>query len=113
MIYHMTLAKAWQALGPADDYVADSLATEGFIHCTGEPALLLVVANRFYHAIDGDFVILCIDPTQLQAELRWEAADGHLFPHLYGVLNRGAVRVVVPFPRDDAGNFLPPALPSV
>jgi uncharacterized protein (DUF952 family) len=111
MIYHMTLASAWQAVAGAAIYVADSLATEGFIHCTGEPALLVAVANRFYRTIEGDFVILCIEPTQLQAELRWEAADGHLFPHLYGGLNCDAVCVVVPFPRDAAGNFLPPQLP--
>lgn len=112
MIYHMTLASAWQAVDGAAVYVADSLATEGFIHCTGEPERLVKVANRFYRTIPGDFVILCIEPTQLQAELRWEAADGHLFPHLYGELNCTAVSSVIPFPRDDAGNFLPLRLPA-
>lgn len=112
MIYHMTPATAWQAVAGADCYVADSLATEGFIHCTGEPELLVAVANRFYRTIPGDFVILCIEPTQLQAELRWEAADGQLFPHLYGGLNCTAISHVIPFPRDAAGNFLPPRLPT-
>lgn len=111
MIYHMTLAREWDADAAADLYVADSLATEGFIHCTGEPALLTTVANRFYRAVAGDFVILCIDPALLQATLRWEPADGQLFPHLYGPLNRAAVRAVAPFPRDPEGNFLPPTLP--
>lgn len=110
MIYHMTPAGAWQAAEPTAVYVADSLATEGFIHCTGEPDLLVVVANRFYRSIAGDFVILCIEPAHLQAELRWEEADGNLFPHLYGPLECAAVSAVVPFPRDDAGNFLPLSL---
>ena len=112
MIYHMTPASAWQAVAGTATYVADSLATEGFIHCTGEPERLVVVANRFYRTIPGDFVILCIEPTKLQAELRWEAADGQLFPHLYGGLNCTAVSSVVPFPRDAAGNFLPVQLPA-
>ncbi len=112
MIYHMTPARIWQALGPTDLYVADSLATEGFIHCTGEPERLVVVANRFYRSISDDFVILCIEPAHLQAPLRWEVADGALFPHLYGPLNRAAVSAVIPFPRDGEGNFLPPALPA-
>ena len=112
MIYHMTPASAWQAVAGATVYVADSLTTEGFIHCTGELDLLVVVANRFYRAIPGDFVILCIEPTQLTAELRWEAADGQLFPHLYGELNCTAVSRVIPFPRDAADNFLPLHLPA-
>jgi len=112
MIYHMTLASAWAAVDAGAPYVAESLSTEGFIHCTGEPALLTTVANRFYRTVAGDFVILCIEPDQLQAPLRWELADGHLFPHLYGPLNQGAVCAVVPFPRDQAGAFLAPVLPS-
>lgn len=109
----MLPAKVWQSQAPAQPYRGDTLATEGFIHCTGEPALLLQVANRFYRNQPGDFVILCIAPSAVHAQIKWEEADGHLFPHIYGPLNLDAIAHVVQFPRDATGHFMPPlALPT-
>ena len=108
MIYHMVPAPIWQQQTPDRAYRGDTLATEGFIHCTDEPERLLHVANRFYRAIPDDFVILCIEPSQVQAEIKWERADDHNFPHIYGQLNLDAVVQVIQFPRDLAGQFLLP-----
>lgn len=110
LIYHMLPAARWATLDAAVDYVADSLATEGFIHCTGAPTLLAEVANHFYRAESGAFVILTIDVARLQAAVRWEWADGHQFPHVYGPINRTAVVAVHPLPRGADGGFLPPDL---
>ncbi len=107
IIYHMLPARVWQVQPPTTAYHADTLATEGFAHCTKEADRLLWVANRFYQSISGEFVILCLDTAQIQAELRWEAADGHLFPHVYGPINQEAVVDVLPFPRNPDGMFLP------
>ena len=81
MIYHMVPTAVWQTLARDEAYAADTLQHEGFIHCTREPERLLWVANHFYRHIAGDYLILVIDPAALHAELRWEEADGHLFPH--------------------------------
>ena len=110
MIYHMAPALVWQRQAPDQAYRGDTLASEGFIHCTGEPERLVHVANRFYRTMPEDFVILCIEPSQVQAEIKWERADGHDFPHIYGPLNLDAVIRVVKFPRDVTGQFLPPDL---
>ncbi|MEZ4861509.1 MAG: DUF952 domain-containing protein [Caldilineaceae bacterium] len=107
MIYHMLPAALWQQQAADQPYCASTVASEGFMHCTGEPELLLWVANRFYRAIPGDFVILGLDPALVQAEVRWEKADGRYFPHIYGPLNLDAVVQVYPFPRDAEGKFLP------
>ncbi len=108
LIYHMLPRALWVAQ-PADQvYVADSLASEGFIHCTGEPEMLATVANRFYQSLPGDFVILCIATAQVEAEIKWEAADDAIFPHIYGPLNLDAIVGVESFPRDDEGAFLAP-----
>ncbi len=107
IIYHMLPAHTWQAQSPTAPYLADTLATEGFVHCTREAARLVWVANRFYQGIKGDFVILCLETDWVQAEIRWEAADGYLFPHIYGPIDPKAVVDVLPFPRNPNGNFLP------
>lgn len=106
IIYHMTPTLTWQAQPPTAPYVADTLATEGFIHCTREAERLVDVANRFYRQQAGDFVILCVDTEQLQAEVRWEAADGQLFPHIYGPIALEAIIEVIAFPRNPKGYFL-------
>ncbi len=110
LIYHMLPIDQWHALTAQADYVAETLASEGFIHCTGEPERLVEVANRFYRQIAGEFVILSIAATKLQSELRWEEADGHLFPHVYGPVVRTAIVAVDPFPRAPDGTFQQPAL---
>ena len=100
-------AAVWQAQAPAEAYRADTLATEGFIHCTREADRLVAVGNAFYREIPGAFLILCIETERLTAVVRWETADGHLFPHVYGPIDQAAIVDVIAFPRNPNGNFLP------
>ncbi|CAN5502343.1 DUF952 domain-containing protein [soil metagenome] len=111
MIYHMLPTAIWAQQAPDEAYEGDTLASEGFIHCTDQPGRLVWVANRFYQQLAGDFLILCIEPTRVQAEIKWEQADQATFPHIYGPLNQDAVVNVIQFPRDAMGAFwLPPEL---
>lgn len=105
MIYHILTEPAWNAVQNARLYRSESLDQEGFIHCTGDFALLVQVANRFYRHMDAPFVVLCIDEGSVAADIKWEAADGHLFPHIYGPLNLDAVVDVMDFPRRADGSF--------
>lgn len=108
-IYHMLPQAEWDAQYAGQEgaqYRAASLQDEGFIHCTGELELLVIVANHFYRPIEGPFVVLEINEEQIEAAVRWEAADSHLFPHIYGPLNLNAVTRVFPFPRSSQGEFL-------
>ncbi len=108
MIYHMLPAAVWARQADNPFYEGETLASEGFIHCTAEPARLVWVANQFYWQQADDFVILWIEPTLVQAMIKWEQADQHTFPHIYGLLNRDAVTHVIEFPRDAVGKFLLP-----
>jgi uncharacterized protein (DUF952 family) len=112
IIFHLLPATTWQAHPQAEPYRADTLATEGFIHCTAEAERLVEVANRFYGHLAGDFVILWVETDRLQAEVRWEMADGHRFPHIYGPIEREAIVDVIAFPRNPSGRFLPFILTS-
>ena len=112
---HITTRAQWQQAQRAGSYRADTLDTEGFIHCS-TPAQVVRVANALFHAQAG-LVLLCIAPEKLQAELRYESpAPGatELFPHLYGPLNLDAVVEVVDFPLRADGSFtLPPQVAAL
>lgn len=121
IILHIIARTEWErALLVDGHYRAASLETEGFIHCS-TPELVVNVANAFYKDAKG-LVLLCIDPTRVAAEVRFEppahvdgsssdmeVEDGALFPHIYGPLNGDAVLMVVPFEPDSDGTF---SLPS-
>lgn len=111
MIYHILPQAVYVAQDKSQPFQADTLESEGFMHCTGAPDLLVWVANRFYRKAGGPFVVLSIDEPLVTAEVRWEESDGHLFPHIYGPLNWDAVAQVIDFPRSADGAFLlPPEL---
>lgn len=91
-IVHICPPGDWLKAQDAGVYRAESLGSEGFIHCS-RPAQALDVLNRFYQGVP-DLLLLWIDPRQVDAEIRWEAVDGDEFPHLYGPLNLDAVIAV-------------------
>jgi uncharacterized protein (DUF952 family) len=100
-IYHLALRQAWEA-NPQQAYRPDSLAGEGFIHCSNS-AQVAGAANRFY-AGQQDLLVLHIDPARLTSPVQEEpSASGERFPHIYGPLNRDAVVVVQPLARGPDG----------
>lgn len=102
-ILHITTPADWQAALEVGIYRADSLESEGFIHCSTAQQMA-ATANRFY-AGQSDLLLLHIDPQALAAELRWEMADGQDFPHIYGPINLDAVVEVEAFNPDADGSF--------
>lgn len=117
MILHLASNDAWLAAAKGDAYRADSLSTAGFIHCS-RTSQIVEVANSFYHGQQG-LVLLVIDLSKLESELKWEppaepepshARAGDLFPHLYGPLNLDAVVRVIAFEPNADGSF---SLPDV
>lgn len=109
-IYHLVARSAWER-HPAGDYHADSLATEGFIHCSFARQVAWA-ANRF-HAGTADLIVLEIDPASLTSPLRVEppspsSKSAELFPHIHGPLNRAAVVAEHPMHRGDDGNWVFP-----
>ena len=107
-ILHITTRAAWNAAQQGGEYRGDTLDTEGFIHCS-TPQQVVRTANRFFRG-QPDLVLLVIDPAKLHADLRYEAADGDLFPHIYGPLNSDAVIDVLLFPPQVDGTFMLPKL---
>lgn len=88
-IYHLVEDGPWKA-GAA--YAPASLAAEGFIHLSTRGQLLGTLERFFGHT--QTMLLIEVNPALLDAELRYEAADGANFPHLYGPLNPEAVVAV-------------------
>jgi uncharacterized protein (DUF952 family) len=102
-IVHLCSGEDWQAAQQAGEYRAASLEEEGFIHCS-RPDQILEVSNRYYQGVQG-LVLLWIDPRRVQAQIRLDAAEGQLYPHIYGALNLEAVTAVTNFTPDNDGIF--------
>jgi uncharacterized protein (DUF952 family) len=91
MIYHVCTQAAWQQAQLQGFYTADSLALEGFIHCSTE-AQVAGVLHRYYSG-QQNLLLLHIEVSKLQHELKYELAPSinEEFPHVFGVINLDAV----------------------
>ena len=89
-IYHVVLPQVWERFKNKPSYQPDSLATEGFIHCS-YPNQLPDVLRRYYSKVDK-VLILKIDTEKLFAKLvKEESTNNEIYPHIYGRLNHSAV----------------------
>ncbi len=102
---HITHRETWLKAQETGSYTADSLASEGFIHCS-TPAQIVDTANRYYKGVRG-LLLLEIDAAKLKSPVRWENLVGgtDLFPHIYGPLNLDAVLRTIPFEPGPDGIF--------
>ena len=116
MIFHIASRNAWNEARARGDYRAESLDTEGFIHCSTEEQVI-PVAENFYNGLSG-LLLLVIEPERLTSELKWEppadgspppgVPEGDLFPHIYGPVNLDAVVKVFDLQANPDGKFVKP-----
>lgn len=91
MIYHVTGRSNWLDAVSKGYYEAASLPMEGFIHASHSEQVKGVL-ERYYRG-QKDLLLLHIDESRLQAELKNELSLSvhEVFPHIYGPLNIDAV----------------------
>ena len=90
LIYHIVLPERWKSLDPDAAYEAESLATEGFIHCSYASQLEKVL-ERYYSGV-ANVLILGIDAERLTSPFVEEAStNNEIYPHIYGPINRDAI----------------------
>ncbi len=94
-IYHIINSKEWQTAKELGSYSPQSLATEGFIHCSLADQVA-ATATRYY--LDApDLIVLKINTQKLKSKIRPEQApNGSWYPHIYGELNINAVEAEIP-----------------
>lgn len=103
--YHLVPVGVWERARDAETYVPEAFNAEGFIHCTNGTDQLVAVANLFYANDSREFLVLALDVTKIQADVRYDD-PGLLFPHIYGPLNTSAVIGELPVSRSSDGTFL-------
>jgi uncharacterized protein (DUF952 family) len=105
-IFHITQRSQWAAAKNLGSYRGDTLATEGFIHCSTIEQLV-GSANRFFVG-QQNLVILEIDESLIQPVVKYEGAADNLFPHIYGELNMEAVVRAIDYEAGADGVFTLP-----
>jgi len=113
MIYHITSRTAWSQARQRGDYRADSLNTEGFIHCSTNEQVI-PVTEKYYKGQEG-LLVLVIEPERLTSSLKWEppaegapppgVPEGDLFPHIYGPINLEAIVRVLDLQSQPDGKY--------
>lgn len=121
-VFHLVPAAYYRRQPPDQPYRPATFGEEGFIHCTGDVDTLLQVADAFFAGLEDELLVLEIDPTRLSAPLKYESAippaqtdatgqpaftpePERLFPHIYGPLDRQAIRRTFALQRDSAGRW--------
>jgi uncharacterized protein (DUF952 family) len=90
IIYHIVTPEVWEKFKDENEYEAESLKTEDFIHCSYRNQLEDVLER--YYKNEPKVLILHINPHLLTAKLVAErSTGGEIYPHIYGAINRQAI----------------------
>jgi uncharacterized protein (DUF952 family) len=102
--FHLVPEAIWTTSDPATAYAADSLESEGFIHCTDGVAALGDTFDRYYAGDPRPFLALTLDLDALDAPWRYDV-PGSPYPHIYGSIARSAIVAVSRVEREPDGGF--------
>ena len=93
-IAHLCTPQEWLEQHTMEDFRDQSLAQNGFIHCS-QPEQIIEVVHRYYRNYP-EMVVLWIDPEKLVSEIRWEPSGDAFYPHVYGPINLDAIEATTP-----------------
>ena len=103
--FHLTPEPVWLEHQLANEYRPEGFGDDGFIHCTDGEELVLEVANRYYRDDPRPFLLLEVDLDRVSAPAIYEDEERN-YPHIYGPMERDAVRRVRRVERAADGSFL-------
>jgi uncharacterized protein (DUF952 family) len=107
-VFHIARAEDWAQAQATMRYAGSALCrADGFIHLSSAHQVAGTL-RRFFADAD-DLVLLMAETADLGERLKWEpASDGDVYPHFYGEIDVGRLRVLGPIARDGAGNHVLP-----
>ena len=103
--FHLVPEDVWLAQKDEPRYLPDGFSSEGFIHCTHGHDVVIEVGNRYYRGDPRPYLVVEIDLEHVAAPVKYEDAERR-FPHIYGPLERHAVRRVCRIERAADGTFV-------
>ena len=90
LVYHIVTPEVWENFKNENEYEAESLRTEGFIHCSFINQIEGVLQR--YYKDENQILILTIEPEKLTSKLVNEpSTNDEIYPHIYGKINRDAI----------------------
>ena len=106
MILHCMKKETWLERKNKQFWGKRNIEAEGFIHCSTVEYFWRVAPN--FKEINEELLLLCIDESKLKSEVRYEDGDncGRFYPHVYGLINNDAVIAVLPFLRNENGDYV-------
>jgi uncharacterized protein (DUF952 family) len=102
---HLVPEEVWLTQNEKSHYLPDGFSSEGFIHCTHGDRLVIEVGNRYYRDDPRAYLVLEIELERVTAPVIYED-DQRRYPHIYGPLERQAVRRVCRIERAADGTFV-------
>lgn len=110
MLLHIISRSEWDRAQAAGQIAPDSLASEGFVHCSYADQVLIPANARYPNR--QDLLLLVLDPGAIPHRIVEEDSDGSgsAFPHVYGPIPVTAVIRAVAFPPGEDGTFSLPAV---
>ncbi|WP_433297086.1 DUF952 domain-containing protein [Actinoplanes sp. CA-030573] len=108
MILHICPRDAWAKAVAAGVYDGDTLATDGYIHCSTAEWVHMPATLRFRGRTD--LLLLHIDESRLPVPVTWEEGnpphpEGAFFPHVYAALPVDAVVEATEYRPNPDGSF--------
>jgi uncharacterized protein (DUF952 family) len=103
--FHLVPEGVWLAQKEESPYQPEGFYSEGFIHCTHGHNFVIEVGNRYYRDDPRPYLVLELDLERVAAPVVYED-DERRFPHIYGYLERRAVRRVCHVERAADGTFI-------
>lgn len=93
IIFHITEKRFFEDQIAKGEYYSPTFQAEGFTHLSTKNQVEGTL-KRYYAGAKG-LVILQIDSTKIQDNLKYEvASNGELFPHIYGPIPKNAILIV-------------------
>ncbi|MFE9256926.1 DUF952 domain-containing protein [Streptomyces sp. NPDC006879] len=102
MIFHVVTQADWTA-EPELPYAPQDLESVGFVHCSADRPTAVAIAGRHYRDEPGPLLAVEIDERALTCEVSREGATSARYPHVYGPIERAAVRRVWEIRREADG----------
>lgn len=106
VIIHCMKLSTWRERSGKAYWGCRNIEADGFIHCSSIKYFWRVAPN--FRSVAEPMVLVLLDESKLTSEVKYEDGDdcGRTYPHIYGLINTDAVVGVLPFLRDEQGEFV-------